>query len=48
MPGSKSDVDSVNFDAEDKRRHRWKLLGLALVTTSSGGSAYAANSMPQR
>ena len=27
MPESKSDVDSGNFDAEDKRRHRWKLLG---------------------
>src|SRR5450631_2710807 len=47
-PGSKSDVDFGNFDAEDKKRHPWKLLGLASVTTSSGGSAYAANSMPQR
>ena len=46
MPESKSDVDSGNFDAEDKRRHRWKLLGLVLVTTSSGGSAYGASSMP--
>src|SRR5208282_3003965 len=47
-PGSKSDVDFGNFDAADKKRHRWKLLGPASVTTSSGGSAYAANSMPQR
>jgi hypothetical protein len=47
MPGSKSDVDSDNFDAGDKRRHRWRLPGLASVTTSSGGSAYGAGSMPQ-
>ena len=47
-PGSKSDVDFGNFDAGDKKRHPWKLLGLASVTTSSGGSAYGANSMPQR
>ena len=46
-PGSKSDVDSGNFDAGDKRRRRWKLPGLALVTTSSAGSAYDASSMPQ-
>jgi hypothetical protein len=47
-PGSKSDVDSGNFDAGDKRRRRWKLLGLALVTTSSAGSAYDASSIPQQ
>src|ERR1700752_1505446 len=45
-PGSKNDVRSVNFDAEDKRRHLWKLPGLALVTTSSAGSAYDASSTP--
>src|SRR5580704_13458529 len=45
-PGSKSDVDSGNFDAGDKRRRRWKLSGLALVTTSSAGSAYDASSTP--
>jgi hypothetical protein len=41
-------VDSGNFDAGDKRRRRWKLPGLALVTTSSAGSAYDASSMPQQ
>jgi hypothetical protein len=47
-PGSKSDVGSGNFDAGGKRRRRWKLPGLALVTTSSGRSAYDASSMPQQ
>jgi hypothetical protein len=47
MPGSKSDVDFGNFDAGDNKRRRWKLPGLALVTTSSAGSAYDASSMPQ-
>ena len=46
-PGSKSDVDFDNFDAADEKRHPWKLLGPASVTTSSGGSAYGASSMPQ-
>ncbi len=46
-PGSKNDVHSGNFDAGDKRRRRWKLPGLALVTTSSAGSAYDASSTPQ-
>src|SRR5271168_3080787 len=47
-PGSKSDVDSGNFDAGDKTTRRWKLPGLALVTTSFAGSAYDASSMPQK
>jgi hypothetical protein len=47
MLGSKSDVGCGNFDAGDKRRHRWKLPGLASVTTSSVGSAYGASSTPQ-
>ena len=46
-PGSKSDVAFGNFDAADKKRHPWKLLGLASVTTSSAGSAYSARSLPK-
>lgn len=46
-PGSKSDVNSGNFDAGDEKRRQWKLPGLALVTTSSAGSAYDASSIPQ-
>ena len=48
-PGSKSDVDSANFDAGEESRYRWRLSGLVSATTSSGGSAYAAKSMrPQQ
>ena len=46
-PGLKSDAGSGNFGAEGKRKQAWKLGGPALVTTSSGCSAYAARWLTQ-
>ena len=43
-PGSKSDVDSANFDAVEETRDRWRLSVLVSATRSSGGSPYAAKS----